>query len=105
MFGTSGARRPLKLSFILIKNNFRCLAEAAKCVRSGGSRFTKSFNCWIAVRCACNYCECDVSVSASAYDDHFAHVTRFTRLPLHAVGSPFVLKDNSGSIFERGKCG
>lgn len=45
------------------------------------------------------------SASASAYDEHFAHVTRFTRLPLHAVGLPFVLKDNSGSIFERGKWG
>lgn len=43
-----------------------------------------------------------MSANASAYDEHFAHVTRFTRLPLHAVGLPFVLKDNSGSIFERG---
>lgn len=31
------------------------------------------------------------SASASAYDEHFPHVTRFARLPLHAAAASFCL--------------
>lgn len=90
------ARQTLKLSFILIKNNFRCLAEVAKCAEHGGRNARKSFNCWRPLDAPV------IIASASAYDEHFPHVTRFTQLPLHALYSPFVLNDNCGGIFKRG---